>query len=86
MFEKIQMNKHQSMNELDIIGIHYWIENGKKLFRCRGIGKTYDQFYEWLEDTSYVCDGEDMPWDYFHFTNEEDEQKILEKYECWKDE
>ena len=74
------------MSEPNTLGIYYWTKNGKKLFRCRGIGKDYDNLYKWLYSVSYICDGEDWPWDYFHFTNEEDERKILENYECWKDE
>ena len=70
----------------DIIGIHHHVENGVTHFGCRGIGKTYAEFYEWVRTTSYACDSTDWPWDYFHFKNEADAQELFKRYgkQCYE--
>lgn len=70
-------------NERDIIGFCSCLceKRGRTIYGCRGIGKTYDEFYNrFLVGKSYVCAYDDFPWDYFFFENEKDEKEFLSIY------
>lgn len=66
-------------DEPDVMGI-IWVfkPDGTRGYRCRGIGPTYDRFYqEWVPQSSYRCTGDDWPWDYFVFDDERDHAILL---------
>jgi hypothetical protein len=66
------------MSDADVMGIYWWVEDGIKHYRCRGIGPKYTKFYrEWIPSSSYKPTGEDWPWDYFIFTNPEDHNRLV---------
>jgi len=58
----------------------YTTPDGKLVFGCRGTGDRYQEFYKWVDSTSYYCVHDDFPWDYFIFTEEADEQEFLKRY------
>lgn len=65
----------------DVIKFSSFIENGKRVYGCRGIGNKYNFFYHtFITRLSYKCLYVDFPWDYFIFEDINDEQKFLEKY------
>lgn len=72
----------------DILTLAYHVDkDGVTHFRCRGIGRTYHNFYQWVYSLSYVCEEPNWPWDYFHFTDETDAKQVLETYDvnCYED-
>lgn len=71
------------MDEANFLGIFWWRnEDGGISYRCRGSGRTYRQFYnEWVPTSSYVCTGDDWPWDYFRFENPEDHERLIKDFE-----
>jgi len=66
----------------DVLGIYFHKnENGSFEYRARGTGKKYKKFYkEWIPNSSYVCVGEDFPWDYFRFNDPNDHDRLLKDY------
>jgi len=76
------MNKQINMKEEpNVMGIYYWMEDGVRQYRCRGIGAKYNNFYRnWIPNSSYKCIGSDFPWDFFIFKNPEDHDKLLQDY------
>jgi hypothetical protein len=66
------------MSNPDVIGIYWWVEDGIKHYRCRGIGPKYEKFYkEWIPSSSYKCTGDDWPWDFFMFTDPKDHDRLI---------
>lgn len=68
------------MADNECFGI-YWYhdkDDNQKHYRCRGIGKTYDQFYRsWVPASSYRCTGIDFPWDFFVFDDPADHDRLI---------
>ena len=72
----------KKISDHEVLGFCAYItENRERHYGCRGIGKEYDEFYnKFIIGKSYKCIIDDFPWDYFYFTDINDEQKFLEKY------
>lgn len=41
-------------------------------YRCRGIGKTIDSLYAWLNTVSLIDPNDDWPWFYFGLSSEDE--------------
>jgi hypothetical protein len=59
--------------------IRYSTDQYLSVYRCRGIGPTYDKFYRNLPK-SYRCLFDDFPWDHFVFDDGDEEAKFCEEY------
>jgi hypothetical protein len=70
------------MSDADVLGIYWWVENGIKHYRCRGIGQKYTKFYnEWIPFSSYKSTGNDWPWDFFIFNNSDDHDRLIADFQ-----
>jgi hypothetical protein len=69
----------------NVLGIFWWIkEDGTIRYRCRGIGKQYDRFYqEWVPGSSYRCTSTDWPWDFFVFDDPKDHDRLLKDFPAY---
>ena len=70
------------MKDIDVFVIYWWNkEDGSKRYRCRGIGPTYDKFYdEWVPNSSYINTSDDWPWDFFKFGDSQDHEKLIRDF------
>jgi hypothetical protein len=77
------------MNNVDkeCLGFSVFIQDGIRVIGCRGIGDKYKHFYDtFLKTTpSHKWVEMDFPWDYFTFTDINDEQKFFHDYQSYID-
>ena len=63
----------------EVIGFCEYEEDGIRWHGCRGFGKSYKNFYVWLNNIPLAEQRDDWPWHYFVFQNKTDEEYFLEK-------
>lgn len=72
----------------DVLGIIYWTnKDGSIKFRVRGIGPTYNEFFNYIEDKPVKFTNDDWPWSFFVLTNPNFLPILQEKYRnnIWQD-
>lgn len=64
------------MNSADVLGIVTCLRTTPTksfhTYRVRGLGPTYERFYEWLKQVNMTRQSDDWPWHYFSLEDPKD--------------